>query len=219
MLVSDVITRVRRILDQVPGVGEKVSTDTQIVSSYSTVFSDANLIDRINEGIGLIVSNVKAMDLTPLLAAYTSTISSIHTTAERILGSRVERHDGSKFVFCVKRPVATHRRLERSGRTASVAYPVYTNEDSELLIYPTPTSGYVAVIVNRPTRLTLTTNTIPFDERFYAALVYYVASTCYQTMQRPDMASLYMNEFEDEISIFKKEIKLSLLDDENVRTE
>ena len=67
---NDIITNVRRMLDQVPFGDEDVGTDSSIIGSNSTNFSDADLLDRINFGQRDIISRVKAMHVPESITRY-----------------------------------------------------------------------------------------------------------------------------------------------------
>ena len=69
---NDIITNVRRHLDQIPYGDEDVRTDSSVLGSHSTKFSDENLLDRINAAQRMIISRVKAMHVPEAITRYDS---------------------------------------------------------------------------------------------------------------------------------------------------
>ena len=90
---SDVMTRVRQFLDQVPFSDESVGTDSMVMGSNSTNFSDQNLLERINDAQRAIVSRVKAQHVPVAIKRYDTaagdTLPNITIEYDRLLLSRV----------------------------------------------------------------------------------------------------------------------------------
>lgn len=222
MTVGDIVTRVRRILDQIPLENESVSTDSQVLGSTSTRFSDSNLMDRINSGVRQIVRRCKASHFPKMIILYEAALADINTDNERILLSRVERNQNLNAdpLFCKRRTVSASRRLEKSGRAGSVTAPAYTYEDGQLTIYPSSaTNGHDVYVVKTPTTKTSLGDDVEVDERFELALVMYVAASCYQTMQQPNLREYARQVYEDEIQPYLSEVRNSILNDREISVE
>lgn len=90
---SDVINRVRQFLDQVPFSDESVATDSMVMGSNSTNFSDQNLLERVNDAQRAIVSRVKAQHVPVAIKRYDTaagdTLPDITIEYMRLLLSRV----------------------------------------------------------------------------------------------------------------------------------
>ena len=90
---SVVLTRVRQVLDQVPYSDEAVGTDSMVMGSNSTNFSDQNLLERINDAQRAIVARVKAMHVPNAIhrydTAFGDTLPDIALEYDRLLYSRV----------------------------------------------------------------------------------------------------------------------------------
>ena len=90
---SDVITRVRQFMDQVPFNDEAVGTDSMVIGSNSTNFSDQNLLERVNDAQRAIVSRVKAQHIPLTIKRYDTaagdTLPNITLEYDRLLLSRV----------------------------------------------------------------------------------------------------------------------------------
>lgn len=86
---SDIITRVRRLLDQVPLTDEDVKTDSAVIGAPSTQFSDENLLQRINHGQREIIARVKAQHVPLAIESYTGPFPDVALDVVRLLYSRV----------------------------------------------------------------------------------------------------------------------------------
>ena len=90
---SNVMTRVRQFLDQVPFSDESVGTDSMVMGSNSTNFSDENLLERINDAQRAIVSRVKAQHVPLAIKRYDTaagdTLPDITIEYDRLLFGRV----------------------------------------------------------------------------------------------------------------------------------
>jgi len=226
--VQRLITRIRRQLDQVPLPNESVETDSEVIGSPSTSFSDDDLMDRINKANRIIASNVKAMHI-PSLIEEKNTASEINTQALRVLPRRVHfsSDSGSTYRRAFQRSVDQQRRLESRysspGREGSESYPVFTYEDGDFNLYPDPTSDSTykmkVFVVARPADVTAKTDTNPLDDRFEKAIVDYVTSSCYQTMRRPGLSSFFYSNYQQCIQPMLQQTKYSLMDDMEVDVE
>lgn len=67
---SDIILNVRRMLDQIPFGDEDVKTDSAVIGSRSTLFSDENLLNRVNHAQRAVISRVKAMHVPTAVHRY-----------------------------------------------------------------------------------------------------------------------------------------------------
>lgn len=90
---SNVIDRIRIHLDQIPLTNEDVRTDSAIIGSASTNFSDADLLDRIRRAERDIISKVKAQHVPLAVTRYDTAagknLPSIDEPIVRLLYSRV----------------------------------------------------------------------------------------------------------------------------------
>lgn len=90
---SNIIDRVRVYLDQIPLTNEDVRTDSSIIGSASTNFSDADLLQRINEAEKEIISKVKAQHVPLSVYRYDTaagkTLPIITEEIVRLMYSRV----------------------------------------------------------------------------------------------------------------------------------
>jgi len=111
-----------------------------------------------------------------------------------------------------------HIRLEQAGRAATTTFPTYTYEDGELNIFPDNTTASVFLVV-APTAA-IGGGDLTVDERFEDAVLYHVVASCYQTLHRDEDAKFFVSLFEDEISPFVMENRLSnIFDDREVDVE
>lgn len=211
---NDMVGWIRDMLDQRPIVDEDVKTDSAVVGSVSTNFSDENLIDRINRAQWNIVSTCKAQHVPSAILMYTTPLPEINVEIIRLLHSRNFRGASR----CVQRSAERHVRLEQAGRVATATYPTYTYEDGELNFYPDNT-GAVAWMVVAPAAA-ITGGNLSVDERFEDAVLYHVVASCYQTLRRQDDADFFSSAYMDEIDPFMTNKRLStIFDDREVDVE
>ena len=232
MTLDHIITRVRRMLDQVPFNNESVETDSDILGSISTNFSDENLTGRVNSAMRVIASRVKAQHVPQLITKY-DTVTAAEANALRILPRRVFRlydstSDGTpdQPVRCMRRSVDANRRLQESGRKATDSYPIFTYEDGVLNIYPDTAPPEVDVEifgVGAPQDMTWATDNathLPVDERLEKAIIFYVCALCYQTLQNAELVEFMDQLFEEEIQPYVLETRTQIaLDEQEVETE
>jgi hypothetical protein len=90
---SDIIDRIRVHLDQIPLTNEDVRTDSAIIGSLSTNFSDADLLERILDAQRDIVTKVKAQHVPLAVIRYDTaegkTLPVIDEEIVRLLYSRI----------------------------------------------------------------------------------------------------------------------------------
>lgn len=89
MKASYIISRVRQHLDQVPLEEEDVKTDSAIVASPTTEFSDEDLFFRVLLAQRAVVNGAKAMHVQPCITQYTGPLPTIDLEYERFLYGRV----------------------------------------------------------------------------------------------------------------------------------
>lgn len=197
---SGLRTRIRRLLDQVPLVGENTSSDSSVLGSPSTDFSDENLDARSYEAIVELVGRVKAQHLPQLIIDFPD--GDVPERVARILYSRVFT-DGD--VRAIQRSTERHRRLEQSGRAATADYPTYTFEDSRLDVYPD--GGYAYYVIYpphpNPPPPQITADEIFLSDKFTAAIVHHAAASCFETQKRKDLHTWARSVFEEEISPYE----------------
>ena len=222
MTGSYLISRIRRILDQVPFVDESVDRDSDLIGSPSTNFSDSNLMERIINAQKIILSRCKAQHALTAVIRYDENagdLPDIESPIVRLMFSRVFRdNDNDVPVRATQRPVDGSRRLERSGLASSATYPTYTYEDGALKILPAATQ-FDVYMLSMPTFSTTVSEHQPLDERFENAIIMYVAASCYQTLQRPDLHEYTYSVFEDEVDAFAVYNRYKRLDDREVDVE
>lgn len=83
------IKEIRNQLDQYPLDDEDVRTDSSILGSTSTLFSDENLLERLNQAQINIVSLVKAQHVPRAIGRYEGPFPELPTDVVRLLRSRV----------------------------------------------------------------------------------------------------------------------------------
>lgn len=223
MTAQELVTRIRRRLDQVPLSQESVDTDSEVLGSISTNFSDEDLLERINKAQRAIVSNVKAQHVPQAITKKTS-VTAVEQDAVRVLPRRVfvSTDGGTNFKRAFRRSVDTQRRLESRisspGREATSDYPVYVYENGRFEIYPVG-STVEAFVVEAPPAVDSVGDTLTLDARFERAIVDYVAASCYQTMRQTGLSDFFKSIFESDIRPYSLEIRYGSLDDQEVDVE
>jgi hypothetical protein len=219
-----IVTRTRRLMNQMGFTTESTETDSHIVGSPTTRFSDEELIDLINDGVRSIIQIAKASHVYPQIQTDTSLTPT--KPVVRILRNRVfySGDAGATYKRARRQLVDTRRRLAEPGRQATANYPIYTYEAGELKVYPTGGAvkwSYVTI----PTPLdssnpsSALTQPIPIDERFECALVHYVASLAYQKLQREDLHEMTYGVFLDEMAPYSPETVTGVIKDREVDVE
>lgn len=218
-----IVNRIRRVLDQVPFTNESVDTPSHVVGSPSTRFSTEELVDIINRAVSVIVSRCKAMHVYNAIKteAPTSMPDTPAGAVFRVLESRV--FYGDDAARARRRNVDAHRRINRSGRQPTTARPVFTYEDGEIHVYPDTNTGanaYKYRYVGLPTAVPdNASGDLGIDERFEAAVVYYVVAMCYQKLKRPDLYEFAYQVFLDEIDPYTLPKRTNVVDDVEVEIE
>jgi len=197
--IDDLITQIRRGLDEVTMTGQATATDTDIQDTLASNFSDEDLKDRLISGVRFIASRVQASTIPEFIETLSPSDISVpmDETAPyvlRLLGSRIEV-DG---IQCDRRTFSGHRKMESSGREASANYPIFTFESFELLMSAggggtTKEAHYVRV----PGRNVKTdgSSADPYaditklPDRYENALVLYVLSSCFKTLLKFDLVA------------------------------
>lgn len=229
MTASHLIKRVRRRLDQVPVDVESVDTDTSVLGSISTTFSDGDLIERINRGMRRIVGKVKAQHVPVCIEEKdttdgTTSITDIEATAVRLLPRRVFGSDdgGSSWTRAFERGEDHQTELNTRDITQATAdYPVYVHQDGNFQIFP-ETLDVRAFVVEPPTGATAVGDTLDLDERFEEPLIYYVVSSCYQTMEMKGLSKFFNQRFRQSLRPYRLHIRYKTAnpsEDEEVDTE
>jgi hypothetical protein len=186
--------------------------------THVTTIGGGSFVVKTGQVMQIEVSS-SGFDAADLTFAFTAT-AEVFTT-DTVEGQR-----------CRQRSVDRHRRLENTvgsagqtpGRQATGAYPVFTFEDGELNVYPTGGTT-AAFFVQIPNKLTTTniTNQDDFlliDERFEAALTFWVCSSCWQTMKRIERSQLYAQAYRDEIAPYARTNRFnSVIDDREIDVE
>jgi len=206
MTLQHVVKRIRRQIGQRALSSETTDADANVVDSASTTFSDENLTQRLNAALFDIASNVKAQHVPQLIAKYASATNAT-IGALRVLEDRVFREDsGQNMVRSVRRSVSSHGRLESAKREATEAYPVHTHDDADLSVFPSGAAPVEVYAVDPPSSVSWgadQTNHLPVDERFEAAIIYFVAASCFGSMERPKKQDFYESLYQEEIGPYK----------------
>lgn len=216
--VQRIVNRVRRLMDQIPFVGEGTESDSHVTGSPTTRFSDSELIELINDGVRAIVQAARASHVYDQIHE-DSSLSPTRPVV-RLLRNRVFRNT----VRARRQLVDTFRRLLESGRQPSDSFPVYSYEAGELNVAPSAgTLSWFYVTIPEPLDSSDPTTSLatdlPIDERFECALVYFVASLAYQKLQREDFHEMTYQIFLDEMGPYSPGTVTGVLKEREVETE
>jgi hypothetical protein len=224
--VARIVNRARTILNQVPFAGEDTSIESNIAGSPTTRHSDEELIDYVNRAERAIIAQVKACHAYPNIVAEESSVAAASTTIStptypvfRVMRSRVLGLDG---VRARQRAVDSQRRLARSGLQPTAARPVFTYEDGEVMIYPTTGEAlktFKYYYVRVPAQHTALSDVCNLDQRFEAAMVWYVASMAAQKHRRRDLHAFAFQVYQDELTPYARNLRTNLIDDDEVEVE
>lgn len=203
---SNIITEVRRRLDEITLNGEIATLDTDLEDLASSNFSDTDLGNRINDAAKYIAARVKSMYIPDLIE--TVPASRFHDySVLRLLGSRV-KVDSALYgsVIATRRTFQGQRKLEATGVAASEQFPVYVFEDWEFKVFPDPvdtgsSTTVTADVVRVPgsgsgaTLSTFVDAVAELDERFKEAVIQRTLVYCYFSLSLPEMAIESQNKF------------------------
>ena len=223
MTAGDIIIRARRKLDQIPLEVESVTTDSDVVGSISTEFSDEDLLERVNRGVHKVISEVKVQHC-PQVIAEKNSVNAIETSALRLLFRRVFASDdgGDSWVRAFRRTVDSQSRMEmrtdQDPREATADFPVYIYEDGTFQIYPR-TSDVKAYVVEQPPEASGLPETLVLDGRFERALTDYVVASCYQSMRQSELSEYFSNLFIQSLQPYSLKVRYRRLDDQEVDVE
>lgn len=151
---SNVIDRIRIHLDQIPLTNEDVRTDSAIIGSISTNFSDADLLERILEAQREIASKVKAQHIPLSVIRYDTAegklLPVIDESIIRLLYSRVF-YTGADGDPSITAPYDPQGFFEGAPTTNEIMYQliagrVITVTDININTTPDP-SGVQSLIV------------------------------------------------------------------------
>lgn len=212
------VNRVRRYIDQVPFQDENVPDESTATESVSTSLSDDFLLDSINAAVRSIVSRAKACHVYDAITNDSDTTTPSGVIVRLLRGSA--KLNGNRAVF---RNVDRARRLEDTGRSGSTSKPAYTYENGEIIFYPAPNygSGDTTELryVDIPSKATALSDEVPLDERFEAAIVYYVAAEALQRLRRMELEQIARQQYEEEVQAFDLGVRTNQLDGQEVATE
>jgi len=211
--LSELITQVRRQLDELTLAGQPVATDSDVMDTASSNFSDEDIKDRLIDGTRFVAARVRASSIRPFIGSLSPGDLSVPMGTDaphvlRLLASRVDA-DGTP---ATRRTFAGHRKMESSGRAASSSHPVFVFEDFELLISAGGSaSNKTADYVRVPGRNVATdgTSANPHDDitnapsRFRNAIVAYAASSCFAAIFKYDLAMSARKRVYQEISNYR----------------
>lgn len=213
LVQADMVTRLRRMLDEVTIGGEIAALDTNVQDLASSNFSDNDLQNRLNDAARNLAARVKAQYLPDLVETVATTRFHDYQS-NRVLGSRVivdSTADGS--VIASRRTFTGNRKLQARGVTPSTTFPVYIYEDHMLKILPDPvdlgnsTTANVD-IVRAPGSFfgtTLDQSNVPvteIDARFAQAILQRAMFYCYITLGLSDLAQRAQRAYIKEITPF-----------------
>jgi hypothetical protein len=199
LVKSDIVTEVRRRLDEMTLLGEVANLDTDLEDLASSNFSDAELGKRADDAAKNIAARVRAQYIPTLVE--TVSASRFHDySVLRLLGSRV-KVDSTDYdtVIATRRTFQGHRRLEARGVPASEEYPVYVFEDWDFRVFPDPvdeadTTTATADIVRVPgsaygaTLSSFRTAVAELDDKFREAVIQRVLVYCYNSLSLFNLA-------------------------------
>lgn len=199
--LPELVTQVRRLIDEKVASGVDVSTDEQTTISGGSAFSDDEIEYRLVFATRFIVARVKARYIPQFVETSTNFSSEIDPTndeksiyVQRVLADRIEA--GS--IPATRRTFEGHRKLTSSGRAASVDSPVFAYEDYELMVDQGSGSNVVSVsyvrvpgrnIKQDGTVATPTVDITKLDDRFRSALVQHAAFGCLFSALEIEVAS------------------------------
>lgn len=202
--IDELVSQVRKELDEVTLAGDRVQTDTDLADTASSNFSDESLKDRLMDGTRYVVARVRSQYLEDFIIQVTPSdfeppYDGSTPKIFRLLGSRVTADDSSgESVECTRRTFSQHLKMENQrGLVASETYPVFVFQDVELLIENQTTNPKEAYAVRVPTNRYGDVTSLP--DTFRGAVVQYAAFTCFQTLQAQD-------EMENSKAILQREL-------------
>ena len=213
LVQADMITKVRRRLDEITIGGEVAITDIDVQDLASSNFSDNDLQNRLNDAARNLAARVKAQYLPDLIETVETTRFHDYQS-NRILGSRIKvasTEYGEQVA--TRRTFLGNRKLNSSGRTTTTQFPVYVYEDAILKILPDPvdagsTTTATADLVRTPGSFfgtTLNQSNVAItelDERFSEAITQRVLFYCYITLGLVELAQRAQRAYIKEISPF-----------------
>jgi len=136
LVQADMVTRVRRRLDEITIGGEVATTDADLKLYAASNFSDADLQNRLNDAARNLAARVKA-EYTPDLIETVNTTRFHDYQSNRILGSRVKVTSTEHGqATASRRTFNGNRKMNASGRQVTTQFPAYVYEDGILKIFP-----------------------------------------------------------------------------------
>lgn len=206
--ISELVTQVRKELDEVTLSGEMVLTDSDLEDTASSNFSDKSIKDRLMDATRAIVSRVRANYLSNFITTvtpadfdppYNDTSPKIY----RLLGARVTANKAAGTpVEATRRTFAAHLKMEtQRGVSADKDYPAYAYQDYELLIDNNTTNTKEAKAVRVPTNEYGDVTALP--GAFEGALVEHVVFSCFETLRLGEQANLAQKRFQQEIRQYR----------------
>jgi len=213
LVQADMVTRVRRRLDEITIGGEVALTDTNVQDLASSNFSDNDLQNRLNDAARNLAARVKAQYLPDLIETVDTTRFHDYQS-NRILGSRVKvtsTEHGEQIA--TRRTFTGNRKLNASGRAVTTQFPSFVYEDAILKIFPDPvdaasTTSATADLVRAPgsffgATLNQSNQAITeIDARFSEAITQRVLFYCYITLGLVELAQRAQRAYIKEISPF-----------------
>lgn len=215
------LSRVRRYIDQVPFNNEDTSDEPEAAESVSTSIPDDFILQSINSASKAITSRAKACHVYDAIVE--ENLSSSPTSPSNVVVRLLKGSQKFNGNRAVMRDADRARRLEGTKQGGSDSKPVYTYEDGEISFYPSPdyNNGDTVTIryVGSPDEVTSFSDEMPLDERFEAAIVYYVAAECFQRIRRMGLEQIARQQYESEVQAFGLGTRTSRLDGAEVATE
>lgn len=213
LLQSEMLTRVRRRLDEITIGGEIALTDTDLQDLASSNFSDDAINNMLNDAARNLAARVKAQYLPDLIETVETTRFHDYQS-NRLLGSRVKVTSTTYGeVIATRRTFTGNRKLNASGREVTEQFPAYIYEDAILKIFPDPVDSgssttASADLLRAPGSFfgtTLNQKNIPveeLDDRFAEAITQRVLFYCYITLGLVNLAQKAQVAYIKEISPF-----------------
>lgn len=226
---TSLVTDARSALDEYTLSGKLKAFDADVEDTASSNFSTEDLENRILDGARYIAARCRASTMGDLIGTVNPTdLQHLHTESGgstwpwmRLLGSRVLLNAYS----AERRTFSGH--MAGDGMAPVAARPVYIFEDFEFAINAgngDQSSANDAALANvsvsvlkvpmfRVSDGSTTESTfdgidwtgakfVPLDSKFRAAIIYYVVSSCYQTLRVADLATKYRIQMMEELKPF-----------------
>lgn len=211
MNTLDLIATIRQQLTET--FIDSPETDDDVLDSISTMFSDQDILDRINDATSLVARNVKACHIPNLVVEQTGTgILALPSNFVRLLHGSV-RVLGKVAVY---RDQPVVKRLVRSGRVATAEYPFYALQNRRVTAHPY--QPFRVKYIVSPARKTLGQD-LDVDHRFEPYVVYTALKSLYETKNMAGLVERYKAMMDFALFPFVKGFSYSRVSDVETEVE